>query len=483
MGKLHYDLASMHSLLIKCLQWRRAWVVQECVYARKATVHYGHLSASWEMFSDAARFFKDSRLGHDLAQATSRHVNISGATGDALPELCGLIMQIESPRSALGQKQYLSPLQTLARFRSRQATDRRDKVFAFLGMLKDHLLTPRYDMAIQQVYLEVAKMIIQSTRNLDLLTCTKPNMSEGVRNWVPDWSVTPGRHEWQRVELLQSYNASKGMESAAAIHHMTVLTPLLLVSGIWVDRVVDVFQSSSAPEDGYSRFQTTVSRWETQARESLEYLKNQLDVPESKHLSTDDGFPNSDDNWIKFGYSDVFWRLLCGDMMYDSSEGNFRRARADDQQSFKAFKEDGVGFNRRMSRKTVKGKRTFYPVRPEASNRTRNQFFYAMQMMTAGRTLFVTKHGRLGVGPKDTAIGDHVSVLAGSTVPFLLRDASKFHCKGKFDVLLSRGTHEQSTSVSYHEVHQCYNVVGDAYVTEIMDGQIAGAQVSQICLE
>lgn len=439
------------------------------------------------MFSDAARFFTDSRLGHDLAQATSRQINISGATGDPLPELCGLIMQIESPRSALGQHHYLSPLQTLARFRSRQATDRRDKVFAFLGMLKDHLLTPRYDMAIQKVYLEVAKRIIQSTKSLDLLTCTKPNISEGVRNWVPDWSVTPGRHEWQRVELLQLYNASKGMESTAAIHDMTILTPLLLVSGIWVDRVVDVFQSSSAPEDGYSRFQTTVSRWETQAREGLEHVKNQLDVPAFKHLSTDDGFLNSEDNWIKFGYSDAFWRLLCGDMMYDSaasSEGNFRRAQADDQQSFKAFKEDGVGFNRRMSRMTVKGKRTFYPVRPEAYNRTRNQFFYAMQMMTAGRTLFVTEQGRLGVGPKDTAIGDHVSVLAGSTVPFLLRDASKLHCKGEsFDALLSRGTHEQSNPMSYHEAQQCYNVVGDAYVAGIMDGQVAGAQVSQICLE
>lgn len=159
------------------------------------------------MFSDAARFFMDSRLGHDLAHP--RRVNMSGGTGDPLPELCGLIWQIESLRGALTQGQYLSPLQTFVQFRSRHASDRRDKVFAFLSLLKNHFLTPRYDMTTDQVYSEVAKRIIQSTQSLELLTSAKPTASEGMRAWVPDWSITPGKHEWQRVELLQLYDASK----------------------------------------------------------------------------------------------------------------------------------------------------------------------------------------------------------------------------------------------------------------------------------
>ncbi|KAK7732412.1 hypothetical protein SLS63_005090 [Diaporthe eres] len=406
--------------------WKRTWVVQECVYARKATVHYGHLSASWEMFSDAARFFTDSRLGHDLARV--RRVNVSGATGDPLPELCGLILQIESPRSALSQRQYLSPFQTLVRFRSRHASDPRDKVFAFLGLLKDHFLTPRYDMATQNVYLKVAKRIIKSTESLELLTSARPNTNEELQTWVPDWSITPGKHEWQRVELLQLYNASKGMASMVAMHYTSRPTPLLLVSGIWVDEVMDVFQSSPAPEDGYSRFQTTVLQWESQARKSL---KNLHATSSNQHLLGDDESIMTDAEWIGGGYSEAFWRLLCGDMMYASganNEGTYRRAQPEDQHLFKAFNEEVVGLNRRMSRMTVKGKRTFYPVRAEASNRMRNQFFYAMQMMTAGRILFVTRLGLMGVGPKDTAVGDHVAVLAGSTVPFLLRNSSNLRC-------------------------------------------------------
>lgn len=458
-------------------------MVQECVYARKATVHYGHLSASWEMFSDAARFFMDSRLGHDHAQ--TRRTNISGATGDPLPELCGLIMQIESPRSALSQGQYLSPLQTLVRFRGRHATDRRDKVFAFLGLLKDHFLTPNYDKATHEVYSKVAKRIIKSTGSLEVLTSARPNTSEELETWVPDWSITPGKHEWQRVGLLQLYNASKGMAPVAGMHYSLSPTPLLLVSGIWADRVADVFHSSSAPEDGYSRFQTTVSHWELQARKSLKILQK---APSSQHLLSEDESVMSIADWIGGGYSDAFWRLLCGDMMYTSganSEGTYRRAQPEDEQLFKAFAEEfqAVGLNRRMSRMTIKGKRTFFPVRPEASNRTRNQFFYAMQMMTAGRTLFVTENGRMGIGPKDTAVGHDVAVIAGSTVPFLLRDSGNLRGTATFEKLLPRGADERSKRRPCHDVHQCYNIVGDAYVAGIMDGQAVEAQVSEFYLK
>lgn len=433
------------------------------------------------MFSHAARFFMDSRLDHDLAQV--RRVNVSGATGDPLPELCGLILQIESPRTALSQGQYLSPLQTLVRFRSRHATDRRDKVFAFLGLLKDHFLTPRYDMATHKVYSEVAKRIIKSTESLELLTSTRPNTNEELQTWVPDWSITPGNHEWQRVELLQLYNASKGMGVWASMYHTSKSTPLLWVSAIWVDEVMDVFQSSSAPEDGYSRFQTTVSQWESQARKSL---KNLHKASSGQSLLSHDDSIMTDAEWIEGGYSDAFWRLLCGDMMYASganSEGDYRRAQPEDQELFKAFAQEFVGLNRRMSRMTVKGKRTFYPVRPEASNRTRNQFFYAMQMMTAGRILFVTKQGLMGVGPKDTAVGDRVAVLAGSTVPFLLRVSSDEPYSVSSELILLRWAIEQSKRGRCHNACRCYHIVGDAYVAGIMDGQaVLKARVDHIYL-
>lgn len=438
------------------------------------------------MFSDAARFFLETRLGHDhLAQV--RHVNRSGAIRDPLPELCGLILQIESPRRALRQGKYLSTLQTLVRFRSRLATDRRDKVFAFLGLLKEYFLTPDYEKTTNQVYLEVAKRIIESTESLQLLTSAKPNtsenMSEDMGTWMPDWSITPGRQEWQRSELLQMYNASKDMVPVAEMHHVYMPTPLLLVSGVWVDRVVDVFQSSSAPEDGYSRFHTTVSHWESQIRRSFKTLHK---VSSSQQLpSKDESMSNTE--WVEGGYYEAFWRLLCGDVMYDSgasSESTYRRAQAEDEQLFKSFTEELFGLGRRMSKMTVKGNRTFYPVRSGAFNRTRNQFFYAMQMMTAGRTLFVTERRRMGVGPKDTAVGDHVAVIAGSNVPFLLRYVLKrgYQCS-KIEKLLPRGTIEQSKPVFCHDELQIYNIVGDAYVAGIMDGQAAKDQVSEIYLE
>lgn len=240
--------------------------------------------------------------------------------------------------------------------------------------------------------------------------------------------------------------------------------------------------------DGYSRLQTTVSKWESQARVGLDEIKSLHNVSSSRYPDkSDETYAESDRKWIESGYSDDFWRLLCGDMMYasgDSNEGTYRRAEEHDQQLFTVFAEVANSLNRLMSRMTVKGKRTFYTIRPEASNYNRNQFFYAMQIMTAGRTLFVMEQGRMGVGPSSTAPGDHVAVLAGSTVPFLLRHGSKMECQGGVpEVILPRRVIGMSETVPCHKVHQCYNIVGDAYVAGIMDGQIAEAQVSEIYLE
>ncbi|KAL1869645.1 hypothetical protein Daus18300_005500 [Diaporthe australafricana] len=282
-------------------------------------------------------------------------------------------------------------------------------------------------MTTQQVYSEVAKRIILSTGSLEVLTSAKPKSSEGVKNWVPDWSIIPGKHEWQRLELLQAYEASKGMTPRAAMHHPNISTPLLLVSGVWVDGVRDVYQPASAPEDGYSRFQTIVSHWKAWAQDRLDVkiIKTEPDLPNFFYKTPDESV-KLEKKWMQSGHADPFWRLLCRNMMYApgaGSEGSYRRAQPEDEQSFKDFTRVSV-LNRRLTSATIKGNRTFHPVRPESSNRTRNQFFYAMQIMTTGRTLFVTEQGRMGVGPKDTAVGDHVTVLAGSTVPFLLRDAS-----------------------------------------------------------
>lgn len=94
------------------------------------------------------------------------------------------------------------------------------------------------------------------------------------------------------------------MTPVAASPHTIIPKPVLMVSGIWVDRVKEVFQSSSAPEDGHSRFQTTVSRWDGEVRQSLTEVATLRNVSSQEQLPNDESMM-SDEQWNESGYSDA----------------------------------------------------------------------------------------------------------------------------------------------------------------------------------
>ncbi|OCK73482.1 hypothetical protein K432DRAFT_263440, partial [Lepidopterella palustris CBS 459.81] len=56
---------------------------------------------------------------------------------------------------------------------------------------------------------------------------------------------------------------------------------------------------------------------------------------------------------------------------------------------------------------------------------------------------FTTDNGYIGVGPRDTLSGDHVAILLGGNMPFVVRQQSMY-----------------------------YSLIGEAYVDGIMDGEL-----------
>jgi hypothetical protein len=74
-----------------------------------------------------------------------------------------------------------------------QATDERDKIYAFLGLLSYDVLpsclSVNYTLAPERVFKDYAVYILQETGNLDILACCsfrRPSLP----SWVPDWSRT-----------------------------------------------------------------------------------------------------------------------------------------------------------------------------------------------------------------------------------------------------------------------------------------------------
>jgi hypothetical protein len=85
-----------------------------------------------------------------------------------------------------------------------QATDERDKMYAFLGLLSYDVLPSclnvNYTLAPERVFKDYAVYILQETGNLDILTCRSP-CRPSLPSWVPDWS---------RSSLVEDFQHNKG---------------------------------------------------------------------------------------------------------------------------------------------------------------------------------------------------------------------------------------------------------------------------------
>jgi len=79
------------------------------------------------------------------------------------------------------------------------------------------------------------------------------------------------------------------------------------------------------------------------------------------------------------------------------------------------------------------------------------EFMHKVFSNTAGRSFCVTKdEGRIGLVPVRAQVGDTLATFDGAPVPFVLREAT----------------------VSVAEIGKAYSVIGDAYVTGIMQGEL-----------
>jgi hypothetical protein len=76
--------------------------------------------------------------------------------------------------------------------RSRVASDRRDKIYAILGLYNSNgvkPIKPDYTLSPREVYLQVARMLLEGSTGLELLTHVfSSHQSSDLPTWVPDWS-------------------------------------------------------------------------------------------------------------------------------------------------------------------------------------------------------------------------------------------------------------------------------------------------------
>ena len=387
--------------------FRRIWVVQELICARKATITCGKYVMEWETFLDAAKRLKTSYhlLGHLFGPET-RSVQFALKT----LALIYLGRQMRKRR----EKSHLEEL--LYGYRHCLASDPRDKIFALVGIAHRQTAaacSPDYSKDVLEVYRDLAIQLIIAERNPDILTNCAYIVGSQVLllpSWVPDWSQ-PSNTNSSPIATPDAYKASAG---TSFIGRVSEDLRELFLDGIFLSKVEvlgEPWELQMLKDDRVKQIKREIERNE-------EYL---------------DMFRQSP------CYRGCYWSAFTRALVADRDHLGSRVGQRD-------LSEVYITCRKSLSRNLLKTVTKRFSHLRESAERVKYQerkgFDLAYAYAAYGRTFCIFDDGRAGWVPATAEAGDRIAIFLGATVPILLRP---------------RGNG--------------YIVLGEAYVHEKMDGQ------------
>lgn len=372
-------------LLMQVKWWSRIRTVQETILPRKATVIYGSFEAPWRMFADAA-----SALLHHCNSCCLPLIHTLEAEDDRMLDLLyRKVTEVEAIRDDLTRQDTTNLYNLLQMFSTRQASDARDKVYALLGLINTRShggsIAPDYSLTKQQVYESVTLEILRSGKSLKPFEGGFINHA-GLPSRVLDWENAPSPF-LKHIEIQRNYmNRCYGLLKHHELHLRLLPDSLLEMKGMRVATVSGV----SAAKDPHD--------WNA----SLATCEDLLGLA---GVSSPDQVYVGGSTW-----KDAYWRTLVGDLITVPKAGGreYRRTQPEDQASYRNWRSVFYG-NKTPETDALRKTKGFRDFNASASS------------MTAGRRLFVSAKGYMGVGPPEMRPGDAVYALCGGRVPFILR--------------------------------------------------------------
>jgi hypothetical protein len=232
----------------------------------------------------------------------------------------------------------VDPMDSLWRFRRREATDPRDKVFGLLGLLRNWSLGDKakdyYSMDVVQLYHLVTVALIRHDHSLRCMIGRRGESSNNpnVASWAAEWLLPPspnpdmassaprGRY-WSHKERWRFFNADKGLK---AVLREGPGAGIISLHGLYVDRAIAVGEPliSSDEKVDPTLQRRRIKEWRELAREHA--------PPRGTYIAGR--------TW-----EDAFWRSMVGNMIIHGSSDQDsyfpfpRRARPEDEQEYKCY--------------------------------------------------------------------------------------------------------------------------------------------------
>ena len=299
----------------------------------------------------------------------------------------------------IASEQTDSPTYLVHRWRFREATEPRDKVYALTGLCSSGSMPLSemcdYDIPTADVFCNLTRDLIQYEKSL-LPLIDDPRLeaekaTPGVLRWAMDASFLPEWYtDWAHVYGWPEYNAHLGkpLNLARCFSKWDEFRHTIELEGMFVDTIEIIGEPWLNPiPQAVDRTPSMLERlrdWELLARSN-----NERGDPDSTEFYQG-GYP----------FREAFGRLILGDLLRDSEQWVDRPANETDVEKVYEFMESGE--TDWLVARTIRG------------------------MMNNAR-LFITKTGLMGIGHKNTQRGEEVWILYGGNVPFTITPRESKH--------------------------------------------------------
>ncbi|KAL2075087.1 hypothetical protein VTL71DRAFT_29 [Oculimacula yallundae] len=456
---------ALHDLMLR-QYWARLWIIQEIVLGSlSAVVYCGNRCVEWSRFCQAIGFLfeflwtvKDGIRAREI-QILYPHVSEITAWSTSSLHLVFRDLWKLSQNEAHGGDEYLSFGQLLDLAKFSESQDPRDKVYGLVGMM-DPLVArnviPDYSRLPAQVYADITRTYITVDGNLEAIREGNPWGPLKSPSWAADWTW-PSRMRHGRVtaNIWGPFWGPKGGPPSNQLGHPFRASGDVLMESKFSDDgqylacrgfIVDEVDGLSARENGYFGWDSTTIHQPLSKKcmyqgshsvvEAL-YKTLVLDrVSEGqraneKHsviLTLPEQFEDAKRQFDSFS-----WKWLGNQEGYYFRWGEWRRA----NRQFEVFGQPlGDYFSDEI------------PI--DASEYDYTEAYSCNNRTSQGRRFLTTMNGYMGWGPDNMYGGPTQQIQPGDKIVIL------FGC---------------STPIVIRPKGECYQVLGEAYIHGLMDGE------------
>ncbi len=421
-GDLEYPWKAIDKFFARSW-WDRVWTIQEFIAAKNVLFLCGTKLFKQEVIFVALQTFAmiDALSMERMMQGST---GISRDSGRNTLELFRARARYQSPNVLILEDLLLMVIES-----NRKASDHRDILFALISVAQNSeqfQVNVDYEhTTIQTTYQQFMVQLLNRGRLRALWLCHTSSKEQGLPSWVPDWSAVG--NEGRQPLAASPCPDYLGPEQTKGKLFSACDWPLSLDCSyndgkatlkLYGLQIDSVRAVGPGAGDLELVTPSTVEEWMTTVLRMLR----------SGQQLYDDGLSE-----------EVVWRTSILDMEYVYSDklcAEYRqRARPEFYTGYLEFVENNKN----------------QPLTDPKNPAMRSRAFRAFLEGTHCRRPFVTEKGYVGQGPPDLQVGDIAAVVLQAEAPFLFR-----------------------------KVLERYQVIGEAYIHEIMDGEFMSKSDTEI---